>query len=72
MVRRSKDLEGKTYITGKDKSIYSNVFKNNYKKIIDDSVDKKIKEKDILDKLNKVNKRVREIYEKIKIFIKIV
>ena len=63
MVRRSKNLEGKTYITGKNKSIYSNVFKNDYKKIIDDYVDGKIKEKDILDKLNKVNKGV-EIYEK--------
>ena len=63
MVRRSKNLEGKTYITGKSKSIYSNVFKNHYKKIIDDYNDEKIKEKDILDKLNKVNKGV-EIYEK--------
>ena len=63
MVRRSKNLEGKTYITGKNKSIYSNVFKNDYKKIIDDYVDKKIKEKYTLDKLNKVNKGV-EIYEK--------
>ena len=43
MVRRSKKLEGKTYITGKNKSIYSNVFKNDYKKIIDDYVDEKIK-----------------------------
>ena len=63
MVRRSKDLEGKTYITRKNKSIYSNVFKNDYKKIIDNYVDEKIKEKDILDKLNKVNKGV-EFYEK--------
>ena len=63
MVRRSKNLEGKTYITGKSKSIYSNVFKNHYKRIIDDYNDEKIKEKDILDKLNKVNKGV-EIYEK--------
>ena len=39
------------------------MFKNDYKKIIDDYVDKKIKEKDILDKLNKVNKGV-EIFEK--------
>ena len=39
------------------------MLKNNYKKIIDDYVDEKIKEKDILDKLNKVNKGV-EIYEK--------
>ena len=62
VVRKSKDLEGKTYITGKGKSIYSNVFKNDYKKIIDDYVDGKIKEEDILDKLNKVNKGV-EIYE---------
>ena len=63
MVRRSRNLEGKTYITGKNKSIYSNVFKNDYKEIIDDYVDEKIKEKNILDKLNKVNKGV-EIYEK--------
>ena len=62
MVRRSKNLEGKTYITGKNKSIYSNVFKNGYKKIIDDYIDGKIKEKYILAKLNKVNKGV-EIYE---------
>ena len=63
VVRRSKDLEGKTYITGKNnKSIYSYVFKNDYKKIIDDYIDRKIKEKDILDKLNKVNKGV-ENYE---------
>ena len=64
MVRISKDLEDKTYIPGKNnKSIYSNVFKNDYKKIVDDYVDEKIKEKDILDKLNKVNKGV-ENYEK--------
>ena len=63
MVRRSKNLEGKTYITGKNKSIYSNVFKNDYKKIIDDYLDEKIKEKYILDKLNKVNEGV-ETYEK--------
>ena len=63
MVRRSNNLEGKTYITGKNKSIYSNVFKNDYKKNIDDYIDKKMEEKVILDKLNKVNKRV-EIYNK--------
>ena len=63
MVRRSKDLEGKTYITGKNKSIYSNVFKNDFKKIIDDYIDKKIEQKDIFDKLNKVNKGI-EIYKK--------
>ena len=62
MVRRSKNLEGKTYITGKNKSIYSNVFKNDYKKIIDDHADKKIKREDILNKLNKANKGV-EIYD---------
>ena len=39
------------------------MFKNDYKKIIDDYIDKKIERKDILDKLNKVNKGV-EIYEK--------
>ena len=63
MVRRSKNLEGKAYITGKNKSIYSNVFKNNYKKIIDDYIDKKLERKDILDKLNKVDKGI-EIYKK--------
>ena len=63
MVRKSKNLEGKTYITGKNKSIYSNVFKNDYKKIIDGYIDKKIERKDILDKLNKVNKGI-EIYKK--------
>ena len=63
MVRRSKKLEGKTYITGKNKSIYSNVFKNDYKKIIDDYTNKKIKREDILNKLNKANKGI-EIYEK--------
>ena len=34
MVRISKSLEGKTYITGKNKSIYSNVFKNDYEKLL--------------------------------------
>ena len=63
MVRRSKNLEGKTYSTGKNKSIYSNVFKNDYKKLIDDYANKRIKREDILDKLNKANKGI-EIYEK--------
>ena len=71
MVRRSKNLEGKTYITGKNKSIYFNVFKNDDKKVIDYYIDKNIEQKYILDKLNKVNKGV-EIYKKIRIFIKIV
>ena len=39
------------------------MFKNDFKKIIDDYIDGKIEEKDIVDKLNKVNKGV-EIYEK--------
>ena len=63
MVRKSKNLKGKTYITGKNKSIYSNVFKNDYKKVIDGYIDKKIERKDTLDKLNKVNKGI-EIYKK--------
>ena len=63
MIRRSKDLEGKIYITGKNKSIYAREFKNDYKKIIDDNTNKKIERKDILDKLNKVNKGI-EIYKK--------
>ena len=44
MFRRSKNLEGKTYITGKNKSIYAKKCINDYKKIIDDYVDKKIKQ----------------------------
>ena len=63
MIRRSKDLEGKTYIIGKNKSIYAREFKNDYKKMIDDNTNKKIERKDILDKLNKVNKGI-EIYKK--------
>ena len=63
MVRKSKNLKGKTYITGKNKSIYSDVFKNDYKKIIDGYIDEKIEGKDTLDKLNKVNKGI-EIYKK--------
>ena len=50
MVRRSKDLEGKTYIIGKNKSTYAREFKNDYKKIVDDDTNKKIERKDILDK----------------------
>ena len=63
MVRRSINFEGKMYIIGKDKSIYAKEFKNDYKKIIDDFIDKKIKYEDILDKLDKVNKGIK-IYEK--------
>ena len=37
--------------------------KNDYKKIIEDYTDKKIEQKDILNKLNKVNKGI-EIYKK--------
>ena len=70
MVGRSKNLEGKTYITGKNKSIYSNVFKNDYKKIIDNYVDGKRKEKDILDKLRLI--KGLKFMKKIRIFIKIV
>ena len=39
------------------------MFKNDYKKIIDDYTNKKIKREDILNKLNKANKGI-EIYEK--------
>ena len=67
MVRRSKNLEGKTYITGKNGSIYAREFKNDYKKIVDDYTDRNIKYKDTLDKLNEVDKGI-----KIRIFIKIV
>ena len=36
IVRYSKDLESKTYITGKGKSIYANKFNNKYEKIVND------------------------------------
>ena len=63
MARRTINLEGKTYIIGRNESIYAREFKNNYKKIIDDYTNKKIKRKDILDELNKVNKEIK-IYQK--------
>ena len=63
MVRYSKDLEGKTSITGKSKTIYANKFNNDYEKIINDYINKKIKYMDIVDNLNKVNKGIK-IYEK--------
>ena len=69
MVRGSINLEGKTYIIGKNKSIYAKEFKNDYRKIIDDYLNKKIKQKDIVDKLNEVNKGIK-IYEKNKDFYK--
>ena len=59
MARRTINLEGKTYIIGRNESIYAREFKNNYKKIIDDYTNKKIKRKDILDELNKVNKEIK-------------
>ena len=63
MVRYSKNLEGKTYITGKNELIYANKFNNDYEKIINDYIDKKVKCKYIVDTLNKVNKGIK-IYEK--------
>ena len=63
MARRTINLDGKTYIIGRNESIYAREFKNNYKKIIDDYTNKKIKRRDILDELNKVNKGIK-IYQK--------
>ena len=62
MVRYSKNLEDKTYIIGKGKSIYATKFSNSYEKIISDYINKKIKYMDIVNNLNKVNKGI-EIYE---------
>ena len=63
-LKDQKILKAKYILLEKNnESIYSNAFKNDYKKIIDDYVVEKIKEKGILDKLNKVNKGV-ENYEK--------
>ena len=63
IVRYSENLEGKTYIIGRNESIYSNTFNNEYKRIIDDYLNRKIKYEDIMDKLNRVNKGI-QIYEK--------
>ena len=63
IARTTINLEGKTYIIGRNESIYAREFKNNYKNIIDDYTNKKIKRKDILDELNKVNKGIK-IYQK--------
>ena len=38
IVRKSKNLEGKTYIIGKKRSLYHRKFKNYYEKIIDDFI----------------------------------
>ena len=62
-VRYSKNLEGKTYVTGKNKSIYANKFNNDYEKIDNAYINRKIKYIDIVNKLNKVNKGIK-IYEK--------
>ena len=63
IVRYSENLKGKKYITRKDGSIFSSTFNNDYKKITDDYINKKIKNMDIVDKLNKVNNGIK-IYEK--------
>ena len=63
IVRYSENLKGKKYITEKDESIFSSTFNNDYKKIINDYINRKIKYEDIVDKLNKVNKGIK-IYEK--------
>ena len=62
IVRYSENLKDKKYITRKDGSIFSSTFNNDYKKIIDDYINKKIKYMDIVDKLNKVNNGIK-IYE---------
>ena len=63
IVRNSENLEGKTYITGRNGFIYANTFNNEYERIIDDYIDKKIKYLDILNRLNEVNNGIK-IYEK--------
>ena len=63
IVRYSENLKGKTYITRENESIYANKFNDDYKKIINDYINKKIKYEDIVDKLNKLNKWIK-IYEK--------
>ena len=63
IVRSSENLKDKKYVTGKDGSIFSSKFNNDYKKIIVDYIDKKIKYEDNVVKLNNVNNGVK-IYEK--------
>ena len=63
IVRYSENLEGKTYVIGKNESTYANKFNSIYQKIINNYIDRKIKDMDIVDKLNKVNKGIN-IYEK--------
>ena len=58
-----KTLKVKHILLGKINHFILMCLKMIFKKIIDDYVNRKIEEKDILDKLNKVNKGV-EIYEK--------
>ena len=69
IVRHSKNLEGKTYITGRNKLIYANKFNNDYEIIINDYINRKMKYMDIVNKLNKVN-NVIKIYEKNQEFYK--
>ena len=57
------NIEGKKYIYGKQRSIYIDTFKNNYKNIIDDFVNAKKTFDDINNQLDEVNKGT-EIYEK--------
>ena len=43
IVRYSENLKGKTYITGKGKSIYANKINNDYEKIINGYINRNIK-----------------------------
>ena len=64
IVRRSENLEGKTYIIGKNRSLYARKFENDYEKIINDFVNNGEKTyNDINNQLDEVNKGI-EIYEK--------
>ena len=61
-VRHSKNLEGKTYILGRDNGLYISTFNNNYEKIIDQYLGESIGYQLIKNKLNEVNDGIK-IYE---------
>ena len=59
IVMYSENLKGKTYITEKSKSIYANTFNNDYERIINNYLDRKIEYIDIVNMLNRVNNGIK-------------
>ena len=63
IVRYSEDLKGKIYVIVINKTIYANIFNNDYERIINDYINRKMEYTDIVNKLNKVNNGIK-IYKK--------